>query len=72
MITHYILHLYLNYIREKSLVPREILVELAIILMVNLLMKNIGGTYAQDVEGYDDDFIDDVLGGEPEAYWNLD
>lgn len=42
MITHYILHLYLNYIREKSLVPREILVELAIILMVNLLMKNIG------------------------------
>ncbi len=30
------------------------------------------GTYAQDVEGCDDDFIDDVLGGEPEAYWNLD
>lgn len=31
-----------------------------------------GGTYAQDVEGCDDDFIDDVLGGEPEAYWNID
>lgn len=30
------------------------------------------GTYAQDVEGCDDDFIDDVLGGEPEAYWNID
>lgn len=31
-----------------------------------------GGTYAQDLEGCDDDFIDDVLGGEPEAYWNID
>lgn len=30
------------------------------------------GTYAQDIEGLDDDFIDDVLGGEPEAYWNID
>lgn len=25
-----------------------------------------------DLEGCDDDFIDDVLGGEPEAYWNID
>ncbi len=30
------------------------------------------GTYAQDEEGLSDDFIDDVLGGEPEAYWNID
>lgn len=30
------------------------------------------GSYAQDVEGLSDDFIDDVLGGEPDAYWNID
>jgi len=30
------------------------------------------GTYAQDVEGLSDDFIDDVLDGCPEAYWNID
>ncbi len=30
------------------------------------------GTWAQDVEGLSDDFIDDVLGGEPDAYWNID
>ncbi|MDC1266741.1 hypothetical protein N8Z75_02065 [Crocinitomicaceae bacterium] len=30
------------------------------------------GTYAQDVEGLSDDFINDVLGGEPDAYWNID
>ncbi|HIX75798.1 MAG TPA: hypothetical protein H9977_12315 [Candidatus Parabacteroides intestinipullorum] len=30
------------------------------------------GTYAQDIEGLDDDFIDDVLGGEPDAYRNID
>lgn len=30
------------------------------------------GTYAQDVAGYDDDFIDDVLDGHPDAYWNID
>lgn len=30
------------------------------------------GTYAQDVEGLSDDFINDVLDGCPEAYWNID
>ena len=30
------------------------------------------GTWAQDIEGLSDDFIDDVLGGEPDAYWNID
>ena len=30
------------------------------------------GTYAQDVEGLSDDFINDVLGGEADAYWNID
>lgn len=30
------------------------------------------GHYVQDVEGYDDDFIDDVLDGHPDAYWNID
>ena len=30
------------------------------------------GSYAQDVEGLSDDFINDVLDGDPEAYWNID
>ena len=30
------------------------------------------GTYAQDVEGYSDDVIDDAFDGDPEAYWNID
>ena len=30
------------------------------------------GSYAQDIERLSDDFIDDVLGGEPDAYWNID
>ena len=30
------------------------------------------GTYAQDVEGLSDDFINDVLDGNPDAYWNID
>ena len=30
------------------------------------------GTYAQDVAGLSDDFISDVLDGEPDAYWNID
>ncbi len=30
------------------------------------------GTYAQDVEGLSDSFIDDALDGEPDAYWNID
>ena len=30
------------------------------------------GYYAQDVEGYSDDIIDDVFEGDPEAYWNID
>lgn len=30
------------------------------------------GSYAQDVEGLSDNFIDEVLDGEPDAYWNID
>lgn len=30
------------------------------------------GTYAQDVEGWSDQDIDDAFGGEPDAYWNID
>lgn len=30
------------------------------------------GTYAQSTEWLSDNFIDDVLGGEPDAYWNID
>jgi hypothetical protein len=30
------------------------------------------GSYAQDVEGLSDDFIDNALGGNPDAYWNID
>ena len=30
------------------------------------------GTYAQECVGLSDDFIDDVLDGDPDAYWNID
>lgn len=30
------------------------------------------GSYAQDVEGLSDDFINDVLEGDPDNYWNID
>lgn len=30
------------------------------------------GTYAQDEMGLSDDFINDVLDGDPDAYWNID
>jgi hypothetical protein len=30
------------------------------------------GSYAQDVEGWSDDEIDDVFDGDPDAYWNID
>ena len=30
------------------------------------------GTYAQDVAGLSDEDIDDILDGEPDAYWNID
>ena len=30
------------------------------------------GTYVQDVMGWSDQDIDDVLDGEPDAYWNID
>jgi hypothetical protein len=30
------------------------------------------GSYAQDVEGYSDDVIDDAFEGDPDAYWNID
>ncbi len=30
------------------------------------------GSWAQDIEGMSDGFIDDVFDGEPDAYWNID
>lgn len=30
------------------------------------------GTYAQDEAGWSDQMIDEVLEGDPDAYWNLD
>ena len=30
------------------------------------------GSYAQDVEGWSDQDIDEVLDGDPNAYWNID
>lgn len=30
------------------------------------------GSYAQDVEGWSDQDIDDVFDGDPDAYWNID
>lgn len=30
------------------------------------------GSYAQDVEGWSDQDIDDVFDGAPEVYWNID
>lgn len=33
---------------------------------------NYNGSYAQDVEGWSDQDIDDVFDGDPEAYWNID
>lgn len=30
------------------------------------------GTYVQDIKGYSDDFIDNVLDERPDAYWNID
>lgn len=30
------------------------------------------GSWAQDVEGYSDDDIDNIFDGDPSAYWNID
>ena len=30
------------------------------------------GSYAQDVEGWSDQDIDEVFDGDPDAYWNID
>ena len=34
--------------------------------------ENYNGSYAQDVEGWSDQDINDALDGEPDAYWNID
>lgn len=34
--------------------------------------ENYNGTHAQDQEGYSDQDIDDIFGGDPDAYWNID
>ena len=33
--------------------------------------ENYNGSYAQDVEGWSDQDIDDVFDGVPDAYWNI-
>jgi hypothetical protein len=33
---------------------------------------NYNGSYAQDIEGYSDQDIDDIFDGDPDAYWNID
>ena len=30
------------------------------------------GSYAQDMEGWSDQDIDEVFDGDPDAYWNID
>lgn len=30
------------------------------------------GSYAQDVEGWSDEMINDVFEGDPDLYWNID
>ena len=30
------------------------------------------GSYAQDIEGWSDEAIDEVFDGDPDAYWNID
>lgn len=34
--------------------------------------ENYNGSYAQDVEGWSYQDIDDVFDGDPDAYWNID
>jgi hypothetical protein len=34
--------------------------------------ENYNGSYAQDIEGWSDQDIDDVFDGDPDAYWNID
>ncbi len=34
--------------------------------------NNYHGSYAQDVEGWSDQDIDEVFDGDPDAYWNID
>ena len=35
-------------------------------------LSNYSGSWASYVEGLSDDYIDDVLDSDPEAYWNID
>lgn len=34
--------------------------------------ENYRGSYAQDIEGYSDQDIDDIFEGDPDMYWNID
>lgn len=34
--------------------------------------SDFAGSYAHDIEGYDDQTIYDAFDGDPEAYWNID
>jgi hypothetical protein len=41
-------------------------------MSMNESYSQFNGSYAQDVEGWSDQDINDALGGNPDAYWNLD
>lgn len=38
----------------------------------NSTYENYSGSYAQEIEGYSDQDIDDIFDGDPSAYWNID
>ena len=41
-------------------------------LCILACFATVAGSYAQDVEGWSDDDIDEVFDGDPDAYWNID
>jgi hypothetical protein len=38
----------------------------------NNTFENYKGSYAQEIEGYSDQDIDDIFDGDPDMYWNID
>lgn len=38
----------------------------------NITHDNYNGSYAQDIEDYSDQDIDDIFDGDPDMYWNID
>lgn len=52
--------------------PRNFYNELFMFENDECTYEHYNGSYAQDVEGWSDQDIDDVFDGNPEAYWNID